>query len=843
VTAIRADQGWRDITMPPKGRAEALLEALSAEEKIAVALGEFDKVAHLGVPALRYTDGPNGIRGPEAVTAFPAALALAAAFDEELAAAYGAAIAEEARDTGSNVLLAPAVDIARTPLGGRLPEAMGEDPYLTGRLAATEVRAVQDEHVVSMVKHFIGNNAETCRTGYAVPGGRTDAINAVVSERALQEIYYPPFKAVVDAGVGSVMSSYNRLNGTYASQNPDIFHVLKDAWGWPGFVAPDFLHAVRDPVAAANAGLDIPGLGVPEGRTREDFTSERIPAERLDDIVRRVLVTMFSVGLFDHPPPQHPPGGLASTPEHVALATRIAVEGTVLLINRDALLPLASDSLSSIAVIGTAGQDAQWVMAGSPCVRVPPERRITPLNGITTHAGEAGRVRFAQGSYGDAALPIIPTHVLRPPDRTDTGLLAKYWNGPTPDGEPVLTVVDPTVDISRAPEGVSGDLWCARWTGTLTPERDGPHRFTVLASGIVTLQMDGTVVAAGQREFGQEFGGPALPVSGSADLRAGQPVTIQLDYNSATAWVMPDLGLGGDVRLGWQPPDSQIPDAARMAADCDVAIVFASQAQGEGMDRGSLALPGDQDALISAVAAGNPRTVVVLNTSGPVVMPWLDRVAAVLQVWHPGQQFGEAIAAVLFGDTDPCGRLPLTFPAAVDQGAITRPEQYPGVAGNALYEEGIFVGYRWYDQSREQPLFPFGHGLSYSDFHYANPQVTLDAAPESATVTVELTNTGSRNATEVAQLYVTAPAQAAEPPQQLRGFQKVRLASGASTTVTFRLTTVDLAAFDETTGQWTTQDGRYQIRIGRSSRDLRLTAAVEVRSGRLAVGSPRQAVR
>ena len=361
-----ADQRWRRADLPAKERADQLLAEMTFEEKVAVALGDFDAVAHLGIPALRYTDGPNGIRGPDNVTAFPASLALAATFDERLAAAYGTAVASEARDTGSNVLLGPAVDIARVPLGGRLPEAMGEDPYLAGRLAAAEVRAIQDQHVISMVKHFIGNNAETQRTGYATSSGRTPAIDTVVGERALQELYYPPFKAVVQRGrAGSVMGSYNQLNGTYACQHPGILGTLKRDWGWDGFVAPDFLHAVRDPVAAANAGLDIPGLGVTEGRTAEDFTSGRIPGERLDEIVRRTLFAIFGAGLDEHPVPdadQRP--ALASTPEHVALATRIATEGMVLLQNRDGLLPLDAEQVRSVAVIGTARDDAQWVMAG-----------------------------------------------------------------------------------------------------------------------------------------------------------------------------------------------------------------------------------------------------------------------------------------------------------------------------------------------------------------------------------------------------------------------------------------------------------------------------------------------
>jgi beta-glucosidase len=834
-----ADQRWRRADRPANERAEHCCAAMTFDEKVAVALGDFDAVAHLGIPPLRYTDGPNGIRGPDNATAFPASLALAATFDEGLAAAYGSAVAEEARDTGSNVLLGPAVDIARVPLGGRLPEAMGEDPHLTGRLAAAEVRAIQDRHVISMVKHFIGNNAETQRTGYATSSGRSPAINTVVGERALQELYYPPFKAAVrHGGAGSVMGSYNRLNGIYACQHPGILHTLKHDWRWDGFVAPDFLHAVRDPVAAANAGLDQPGLAVTEGRTAADFTSGRVPAERLDDIVRRTLWSIFDAGLLEHPLPdegQRP--GLASTPQHVALATKIAIDATVLLDNRDGLLPLAAEQVRSVAVIGTARDDAQWVMAGSPCVRVSPDRRVTPLEGITARAGAAVRVEFAQGSFGDTALAVVPTDVLKPAEREGMGLLGEYWNGETSDGEPALTVVDPAVDIPQAPETLTSAVWSARWTGTITPTVDGPHRFTILAAGISRLEIDGALVASGEREFGQLFDGPHLPVSGVANLTAGHPVSIQLDFWSGTAWPVMEPGVGGaNIQLGWQPPDTRIHEAARLAADCDVAVVFASHALGEGMDRASLALPGDQDQLIDAVAAANPRTVVVLNTGGPVLMPWLDQVEAVVQAWLPGQQFGEAVAAVLFGDADPGGRLPVTFPATSEQGPITGPERFPGLDGNARYDEGSFVGYRWYDQHGQQPLFPFGHGLSYGQYEYRQPRLQHDEATGEVTVSLRVTNVGGHAGAEVVQLYVAAPAAAQQPPKQLKAFAKIHLDPGETSEVSLRLDRDDLAVFDEASGAWVIHQGRYEVLVGRSSRDIRGRAGFEV-GARTPVGS------
>jgi beta-glucosidase len=256
--------------------------------------------------------------------------------------------------------------------------------------------------------------------------------------------------------------------------------------------------------------------------------------------------------------------------------------------------------------------------------------------------------------------------------------------------------------------------------------------------------------------------------------------------------------------------------------------VFASVAVGEGMDRASLALPGDQDRLIAAVAAANPRTVVVLNTGGPVLMPWLDQVAAVVQAWLPGQQFGEAVAAVLFGDADPGGRLPVTFPASPDQGPITGPERYPGVDGDACYDEGVLVGYRWFDQHGQEPLFPFGHGLSYGEYAYGQPRVTLDEATGAVTVSLQVTNVGARPGAEVVQLYLAAPAAAQQPPRQLKGFAKLHLDPGATGEMSLRLERDDLATFDEASGEWVVHPGRYEVLVGRSSRDLRGRAGFEV---------------
>ncbi|HEY2270417.1 MAG TPA: glycoside hydrolase family 3 C-terminal domain-containing protein [Streptosporangiaceae bacterium] len=811
--------------MTDAGRPADIIAKMSLEDKVALACGDFAAVAHLGLPALSFTDGGNGVRVAEDATAFPTCLSLAASFDDQLAGRFGSAVGREARSAGHNVLLGPALDIARTPLAGRLPEAFGEDPYLTGVLGAAYVRGVQ-ENVVAMVKHFVVNNFETGRTGAgAPPPDRGPAVDVHVSRRALEEIYFPPFKrALTEAGAGSVMGSYNQVNGCYACQHPELIATLKDQWGWPGFVAPDFMLAVRDPLAAARAGLDLPGLDTAEGRTPEDFTSGRVGQDRLDDVVRRMVGTMVAHDLLDRPAvtPGPPAAG------HLELAAEAAVAGSVLLVNRSGALPLGDD-VRSLAVIGPAELDAMYIMGGSPAVTLHPERVVTPLAGIRQQAGDGVRVEHAQGSWGDVPLPAVPAALLSTPPGSAVpagpGVLAEYIDGPPDTPGKRVTRVEPGLETAGPPDGF-GPQWRATWTTVLTPDRDGHHRFSLAVAGQASLYLDGTLAAAGAREAIHFIDGPAYALQATADLVTGQPLTIRVEYETGPALEVAEFGLRPEVRLGWQPPDRLIGDAAAVAARCDAAVVIVNQASGEGMDRQSLALPGDQDRLITEVARRNRRTIVVLNTPGPVLMPWLDEVAAVLQVWYPGEQFGTALAAVLSGDEDPGGRLPVTFPADAGQGPVQAIAQYPGTGGVATYTEDIFVGYRFYAGHDQQPLFPFGHGLSFARFSYENLRVDQPGDGE-IRVSFGLVNDSARPGHEVPQLYLRCPEAAAEPPLQLKGFRRVHLAAGERRTVTFTLTGTDLAAWSDP-GGWTVHPGRYEVLVGASAADLRLSASVEV---------------
>jgi beta-glucosidase len=469
-------------------------------------------------------------------------------------------------------------------------------------------------------------------------------------------------------------------------------------------------------------------------------------------------------------------------------------------------------------VIGPSGADAVFVTGGSAGVPLAAGQAVTPLAGITARAAAAGvKVTAAQGSAGDVASPaLVPSSALAPSTGPGPGLLGTYWNNGDFGGTPVLTRVDPGVDLSKAP-AETGSLWSARWTGTLTPAETGLYRFTLAESGIATLKIAGQTFGPAYREATQFVVGPHYDLQGTVRLTAGKPVPVEIDYSSLSAL------FSQEIHFGWQVPSrSGIPAAVAAARKADVAVVFANDAQGEGMDRTSLSLPGDQDQLIEAVAAANPRTVVVLNTGGPVLMPWLHQVDGVLEAWYPGQEFGTAIAAVLFGDADPAGRLPVTFPASDTQGPApaTQPRHYPGVNGTERYDEGLDVGYRWYDATGQRPLFPFGYGLSYQAFATSGVSASYDRASGSATVVARVTNTSARSGPATLELYLASPKTAQEPPKQLKGYANVALAPGQSRLVTFRLSAGDLAYYDRARGRFTVAPGRYTVLVGTSSASL-----------------------
>ncbi|MGW4696646.1 beta-glucosidase H [Kitasatospora cineracea] len=777
-------------------RADQLLATMTPAQKEALIRCDFGALAGLGIPALSIADASAGLRGESGVTAFPVPIAQAATFDADRTGALGAAIGAEGRAKGYNNLLAPTIDIARHWHSGRQAEGMGEDPYLTGTLATTFTASMQQQGVVATVKHF---------TAYTQEDNRS-AVNVTVSDRALHEVYQAPFRRIIaTTPLTSVMMAYPKVNGTFAVQSQALFNDLKNTIGLQGYTVPDFW-AGDDQVAAVRAGMDLVGLGPGGVQAPAGSITSGVSSARLDDAARRVLATMIGAGLFDNPLPA--PAANVSTQAHQDLAHDLAVHGTVLLQNKNGALPLAQGA--RIAVIGPAGTDTITGVSGSSYVA--PGTWTTPLQAIRDRAGNATTVTFTQGSTGDVPLAAVPAAVLKTAAGA-TGLTVSYYAGPQPTGTPLTTQTVSTIDFTQAPLSSLPPIWSARWTGKLTPTSTGLHRFSLLPSGTASLALGGTTVVSGTRHMARFFLGPFdYPLQGTATLTAGTPVDVEVTYTNASA----QYGTCG-LTLGWQP-DSLIPAAVAAARAADTAVVFANRMAGEDMDHTSLDLPGDQNQLIAAVAAANPRTVVVLNTDGPVAMPWLNSVSGVVQAWYSGRAAGTALAAVLFGDSDPAGRLPVTFPATATQGAGATPATYPGDGTTVAYSEDTAVGYRYYDRYGQNPLFPFGHGLSYTTFAVGDLTLAWDASAKTLTATAKVTNSGTRTGWSVVQLYAALPAAANAEPRRLVGFRKVQLAKGASTRVTFTVTAQDLSTW--TSGAWYLTPGLYTLSAGQSSRDL-----------------------
>ncbi len=823
-----AKEPWRDANQTPECRTLEVIRSMSLPEKLQRLDGPFEPPKGVGQNffQIRAADGPNGIaRGPFpgppppmalGVTAFPTEIVVAATWDRDMAAQFGRALAEEWRGKGLSQIIGPTLNIMRTWHWGRSAETYGEDPLLNGEMASAEISAIQSQHVIAMMKHFVANNQDWNRVGHYPD---FTGINELIPERALHEVYYPGFRAAVEkSSAGAAMCSYNQINGTFACNNKDVLQELR-SWGFAGDITPDAVFALHDPLLAVEAGVDHLGFGLSFKALHE---SGQVNEQTIDRILFHTILPIFRVGVFDHPPTGSPAAAV-STPEHIALSERLIEQGSVLLKNKDHLLPITPGKVKTIAVIGVAAGPEAITGEEGPMVYV--QKLSVPAEAIVQRAGPSMKVTYVKAGAGIRPLPILRGDVIHTSTREAAGFTASYFRSSDLSGQPVVTRVDPAVDfddipapelgkqvISFAPPKLS---WSGRWTGTLDPPLSGEYVFSLSGGGSTKLSIGGK--QAVQLDH-VNFTATAL---GTIHLDAGKPVSLVLEHSNDYAV------LGSQVHLGWFPPHAEeIAQALQTARTADLAIVFAGEQLGEGMDKQELNLPGDQDGLIAAVAAQNPRTVVVLNTSTPVAMPWLGEVGAVLETWYPGQQSGAGTASLIFGDADPGGRLPVTFPASADQGPATRPEEYPGVNGIAQYDEGILVGYRWYDQHHQEPLFPFGFGLSYTTFRLSDLKLSRDGD----TIKIDLTvkNVGNRRGSDVVQVYVGEPALAQEPPSQLKGFAKVSLQPGEEKPVTIIFPVKSLAWWNQRSRNWELSAGTYEFKVGESSRDFRLHAGMSL---------------
>lgn len=801
-----------------------LLNQMTLEEQVALLAGaDFwttVAVERLGIPKIKVTDGPNGARGGGSLVGgvksacFPAAIGIGASWNPELVRQMGVALAEETKTKSARVLLAPTVNIHRSGLNGRNFECYSEDPMLTSALAVAYIEGVQSQGIAATIKHFVGNESEIER----------QTMSSDIDERTLREIYLPPFEAAVkQASVWAIMSSYNRLNGVWTSENHWLLtELLRKEWGYDGIVMSDWFGS-HTTEASVTGGLDLemPGPTRDRGEKLVAAVREgRVPAETVKAAARRMLLLLERVGAFEDATMEHEKA--VDRPEHRALIRKLGADGMVLLKN-DGILPLDKTALDRIAVLGPNAAEPRVMGGGS--AQINAHYKVSPLEGIKSALSGTNRVihlkacrnnRLTQMIRGDVSVDFFH---------------GRDWSGPSVQASTAEESQFFWLDMPDAT--LNPRDFSARIITRFRPEEAGAHVFGLTNAGFAKLYVDGELLVDGETGWARGdnfFGLGNTEVRVDKSLEAGRTYEIRVDYRA-----MPEGYEGIEiraVRFGAELPtsDAAIAEAVEQARACDVAVLVVGREgewDTEGLDLPNMRLPGRQEELIEKVAAVNPRTVVVLQTGGPVEMPWLDKVSAVVQAWYPGQEAGNAIADVLFGDAEPGGRLPQTFPKHLsDNSAMTGdPKTYPGENGHVVYTEGLAVGYRHHDADGAKPLFPFGYGLSYTRFDWSDPRASgTDMGPDGVTVEVKLKNIGDRAGAELVQLYVAPKAsRLPRPVKELKSFAKLAIPAGGTQTAELSISIRDLAYFDPEARAWIAEAGDYELIIAANAEDIRAT--------------------
>jgi beta-glucosidase len=834
------------LTAIPAARARQSIErvlgerlgSLSLEEKIRLLTGADFWSLHpepaIGLRRLVLSDGPAGVRGElwderDPSANIPSPTALAASWDEVRVERLGRLLAAEARRKGVDVLLAPTVNLHRSPYGGRHFECFSEDPLLTARIGVAYVRGVQAGGVAATVKHFVANDSETDRF----------TLDARVDERALRERYLAPFEPIVrEAGVWAAMAAYNSINGVTATEHPMLAEVLKDEWGFDGVVMSDW-YAARSTEPAANAGLDLvmPGPGGPWGdRLVAAVREGRVPEAAIDDKVLRLLRLAARVGALEGVDPAAAPDPWSD--DAVAAELReSAAAGFVLVRNAAPALPLNGSALRRVAVLGPNAEAARTLGGGSATVFPP--YTVSVVEGLRAALGTGVQVDHGRGVRSTDRVPVAPMALLRRPDGGGAGVEVRFLAA---DGT-VRGREDRTTGAFNWLSRFGPDLPIAEAAAVevhtrLHASESGTYLLGGSGLGTLRLTLDNQVAF----DTVTELPTGADPVEAlmrppqrwvPVELDAGEEVAVVLRYRPKDTGGFGEAELDSltfQLNLARQASDDEeLQQAVALAAEADAAVVVVGtteEVESEGFDRDSLALPGRQDELVRRVAAVNPRTVVVVNAGAPVLLPWIDEVPAVLVAWFPGQEFGNALADVLLGEREPGGRLPMVWPAAEhDHLPSTRP-----VDGQLVYEESIHIGNCAYDRARTQPAFPFGHGLGYTTWEYLQVTAPPHLDPDgTAVVAVRVRNTGTRPGREVVQVYASRPGSTIERPTRwLAGFATAIAGPGQEVTVDVTIPARSLAHRDVESHAWTVEQGSFDLAIGRSYSDQRLATEITV---------------
>lgn len=810
-------------------QVDDILKQLTVEEKVKLCYGmswmEAGGIPRLGIGQLKMADGPQGVTRHKEPAALPCGINLSCTWSEESAYQYGKMLAEETLGVGRHMILGPGVNLMRTPLNGRNFEYYGEDPLLAGTMAVSYIKGVQSLDVASTIKHFAANSQENHRW----------LSSSNVDERTLRELYFVPFEmAVKDANVWVIMSCYNRLNGIFGAENYWLqYEVAKKEWGFDGVMVSDW-NAVHDGKKAALGGLDLEmgsGHFSKDERLLNLVKSGEVPMDVLDDKVRRMLRLMVRTHVIN---PELHKKGEVQTPAHQKKIRELGAEGMVLLKNDGGILPLDPAKIKKVLVVGPNADKEHRGQGGSGGVMSPYE--ITPLQGIRNVLD--GKVVYSAG-YSFEGAHAFPGRYLQTPEGEE-GIYGEYFNNTQLEGSPVVKGISKAIDFKwgTAMFGLPSDpnmpinKLSARFTGKMVAPVSGKVKFGVSADDGVRLWLNGKLIV-------DEWNPGVREVLKEVEFVKGQAYDLKVEYN--------DVGGNAYLKLIWEDP-RQNPDAAVAEAKNADAVIFVGGTNhsydseggwGESShDIPNLELIGPQAELIARLAKENKNIIVVLVNGSVVRMEqWIDSVPAVLEAWYAGQEAGNSIADILFGKVNPSGKLTATFGKELKDYACHAMGLYPGKIGplsadpHTDYKEGVFIGYRWFDEKNIEPRFPFGYGLSYTTFKLAAPKVFASEfkAGDTITISLDVTNTGQRAGAEVVQLYVAdKEASVPRPPQELKAFRKVFLQPGETKTVTMELKERAFSFWDPERKKWVAEPGEFEFRIGTSSRDIAHRASVRL---------------
>ncbi|MCJ1477572.1 hypothetical protein MMC13_006245 [Lambiella insularis] len=782
------------------------------------------------IPSLKTTDGPNGARGsffkdgtPAAL--FPCGVSLAATWNKALVREVGEHISEETKARGADILLAPTICIHRSPLGGRNFESFSEDPYLTGKLAAAYVNGLQSRGIAATPKHFVGNEQETLRM----------QIDSNIQERPLREIYLKPFEIVVrESSPWALMSSYNRVNGIHADMNRHtLSDILRGEWQYDGLVMSDWtgVNSVAESIAAG-CDLEMPGPSKWRGeraiKAVESGELLRTHVERsASKVIRLIERTKGLKG------PKESSERADDRPETRDLIRRAGQDGLTLLKNKG-ILPLA-DGITSIALIGPNAKRA--VAGGGGSASLKPYYTTSPYDGLKSTS--KSKITYARGCYTNKWLPLMSD--LEDDCRTPSGrpgVVLEYYKGDRLEGRSLHVQHKTTTELflwDSAPKDVLPE-YSFRTKCSIFPKSTGMHTISISSVGPAKLFVNQELFIDNWdwTEHGEAMFENSVEASKDVQLQAGSRVDITVESSNEKrprSMISPDKpthGFGG-CRIGYQEEEKHdlLQEAVDIAKQADVAVVCVgldAEWESEGYDRQTMDLPrdGNQDELIRAIVKANPRTIVVNQSGTPVTMPWAAEVPAILQAWYQGQEAGRALADVLLGRVSPGGKLPVTFPQRLQDNPSFH--NWPGENLTVVYGEGLFVGYKHYDAARIAPLFPFGHGLSYTTFHYGAAELSASTLAEADTLVVSLpvTNTGRVAGSEIVQAYVRDPqSRLPRPEKELQAFEKVYLSPGETATVRLELDKYSVGYYDTSLHAWIAEEGVFEVLIAASSADVR----------------------